>query len=108
MGDNIKLGIEAVVDETAATVEVGEVTTGEPNAGAAVTNSGDRYHAVLNFTIPQGEKGDKGERGDTPVKGTDYWTAEDVSDIHAYIDEEADKLITSKLSQYDDASTTKY
>ena len=32
----------------------------------------------------QGEKGDKGDRGDdgyTPVRGTDYWTEEDKSEM---------------------------
>lgn len=31
--------------------------------------------------------GQTGEPGYTPVKGTDYWTEEDVAEIHAYIDE---------------------
>lgn len=30
-----------------------------------------------------GLKGDKGDKGDTPVKGTDYWTAEDKAEIVA-------------------------
>ena len=43
----------------------------------------------------QGDKGDKGDKGDTgqngadgytPVKGTDYWTAEDITEIQSYID----------------------
>lgn len=28
-----------------------------------------------------------GEDGYTPVKGIDYWTEEDIAEIHAYIDE---------------------
>ena len=28
----------------------------------------------------------KGEDGYTPVKGTDYWTAEDIAEIQSYID----------------------
>lgn len=37
----------------------------------------------------QGEKGDTGATGPegyTPVKGTDYWTADDVAEIQSYID----------------------
>ena len=43
----------------------------------------------------KGDKGDKGDPGDkgepgadgyTPVKGTDYWTSEDVAEIQTYID----------------------
>lgn len=33
-----------------------------------------------------GEKGDPGNPGYTPVKGTDYWTSEDISEIQSYID----------------------
>lgn len=33
------------------------------------------------FDGPQGEKGDQGEPGYSPVKGVDYWTAEDKSEV---------------------------
>lgn len=39
---------------------------------------------------PQGEKGDKGDTGSagkTPVRGTDYWTAEDIATIKEYVDD---------------------
>lgn len=42
----------------AATVEVGTTTTGEAGTPAAVVNAGNETHAVLNFTIPRGEKGE--------------------------------------------------
>ena len=44
----------------AATVQIGTVTTGEEGSQAAVTNAGTQNAAVLNFTIPKGEKGDPG------------------------------------------------
>ena len=44
----------------AATVDVGTTTTGEAGTPAAVVNAGDETHAVLNFTIPRGAKGDSG------------------------------------------------
>ena len=44
----------------AATVEVGTTTTGEAGTPATVVNVGDETHAVLNFTIPRGAKGDSG------------------------------------------------
>lgn len=34
----------------------------------------------------KGDKGDPGANGYTPVKGTDYWTSEDISEIQSYID----------------------
>lgn len=48
---------------TAATIKVGTVTTGAAGTAATVTNSGTASAAVLNFTIPQGAKGEKGEHG---------------------------------------------
>lgn len=44
----------------AATVQVGTVTTGEEGTPASVTNTGTSNAAVLNFTIPKGEKGEPG------------------------------------------------
>ena len=37
-------------------------------------------------TGEQGLQGDKGNDGYTPVKGTDYWTAQDIAEIQSYID----------------------
>lgn len=50
----------------AATIQVGQVATGEPGSQAAVTNSGTENAAVLNFTIPQGAVGQTGPVGATP------------------------------------------
>lgn len=50
----------------AATVQVGEVTTGEPGTEASVTNSGTENAAVLNFVIPQGATGQTGPTGPAP------------------------------------------
>lgn len=44
----------------AATVDVGTTTTGEAGTPATVVNAGDETHAVFNFTIPRGAKGDSG------------------------------------------------
>ena len=54
----------------AATISVGTVSTGAAGSNAAVTNSGTSGAAVLNFTIPQGAKGDDGTPG-----VTDYATS---------------------------------
>ena len=75
---------------TAATVTVGAVTTGEPGTDAAVMNAGTSAAAVLNFVIPRGEKGETGAKGDTgatgeaghtPVKGVDYFTDAEKSEM---------------------------
>lgn len=41
----------------AATITVGTVKTGAPGSDVVITNSGDSQNAVLNFTIPRGDKG---------------------------------------------------
>jgi len=51
----------------AATITVGSTTTGAPGTPATVTNSGDSTNAVLEFTIPEGDKGDKGDQGDAAL-----------------------------------------
>ena len=48
-------------DGQAATIHVGNVTTGEPGSDASVINSGTDSAAVFDFSIPKGEKGDTGE-----------------------------------------------
>lgn len=56
-------------DGAAATIQVGDVTTGAAGTDASVTNGGTSSAAVLNFTIPRGDKGDKGDKGDTGDTG---------------------------------------
>ena len=43
-------------DGAAATVAIGTVTTGEPGTTASVTNVGTDTAAVLDITIPRGDK----------------------------------------------------
>ena len=45
----------------------------------------------------KGDKGDPGEQGATPVRGTDYWTAEDISTIEAYCQEYIDTNVRDVL-----------
>nr|DAY12555.1 MAG TPA: Pulmonary surfactant-associated protein [Caudoviricetes sp.] len=53
-------------DGKAATVRVGSVSSGQI---ASVTNSGTETDAVLNFTLPKGERGERGENGTKGDKG---------------------------------------
>lgn len=54
----------------AASIAVGNVTTGDPGTNASVTNSGTSSAAVLNFQIPKGAKGDAGTPGVTDYATT--------------------------------------
>lgn len=64
-GDQGEQGVQGVQGEDgkAATIEVGTVTTGEAGSQAVVNNSGTTSAAILDFTIPKGDKGDKGDTG---------------------------------------------
>lgn len=57
-------------DGIVATIEVGETTTLQPGESATVENTGDKYHAVLNFGIPEGQKGDTGDAATVEVGAT--------------------------------------
>ena len=71
-------------DTASVTVSGTDVTSAEPLA--------------LQFVLPKGNKGDPGDKGEpgdkgdtgedgyTPVRGTDYWTAEDIAAIKGYVD----------------------
>lgn len=48
---------------TMPTIKVGATTTGAPGTPAQVTNSGTADNLILDFIIPQGIKGDKGDPG---------------------------------------------
>ena len=50
-------------DGAAATVAVGNTITGNPGTNASVVNTGSSSAAVLQFTIPRGEKGEPGQNG---------------------------------------------
>lgn len=45
---------------TAASIEIGSVTTGAAGSNASVTNSGTASNVVLNFTLPRGKDGADG------------------------------------------------
>lgn len=55
--------------------------------GLRIRNSEtESFEDVAGFVAPAGQNGEKGEKGDTPVRGVDYWTEEDVNAMQSYID----------------------
>lgn len=54
---------------TAATIQIGTITTGDAGTNASVANSGNLIAAVLDFTIPRGVTGPQGEVGPTGATG---------------------------------------
>ena len=67
-------------DGATPNLTIGTVETLESGSNATATITGDKENPVLNLEIP------KGTDGYTPVKGTDYWTADDKAEIQSYID----------------------
>lgn len=80
----------------AASIKVGTTTTGEAGSQAKVINSGTQEDAIFNFTIPRGDKGTKGEKGDG-------WT------IKGFVDQDSDLPGTAELGDtYLVGTTTPY
>lgn len=52
------------------TLKIGKTTTGAPGTQASVVNSGTANDVVLDFTIPKGAKGDKGDSYTLPAATT--------------------------------------
>lgn len=51
------------------TIEIGITETGEPDTESLVTNVGTDKNVILNFKIPRGSTGRKGEKGDIGPRG---------------------------------------
>ena len=84
------------VPGTAATVTVGTTQTGEAGSEASVQNGGTTSAAVLNFTIPRGEKGDTGAAG--PGVSVGSGTPSDPGQVgECYID-----VATGNLYRYEE------
>ena len=67
-------------DGEAATIQVGQVTTGEPGSNASVVNSGTENAAIFDFTIPRGATGATGDKGD---KGDPFTIAKTYASVEA-------------------------
>lgn len=63
----------------AGTITIGTTTAGETGSDAEVENVGTPENAILNFTIPKGDKGDQGIQGETGPQG--YMNEQDVRDV---------------------------
>jgi hypothetical protein len=57
-------------DGKAATIRIGNVTTGESNTEAVVKNVGSDTDAVLDFVLPKGDTGNSGKDGNDGLAAT--------------------------------------
>ena len=84
-----KIDLGKVVGEDAK-ITIGTTTTLDAGNDATVENVGTKSDAVLNFGIPKGY---------TPIKGTDYWTENDIDEIHDYVDEQISAIDLTPYSE---------
>lgn len=88
---------EVVQDDDGATIIITDIN-GTTTATIKNGKDGEKGDAFTfdDFTLEQleslkgtdGQKGDVGEKGEdgySPIRGVDYWTTDDVNEIHSYI-----------------------
>ena len=73
----------AGADGAAATITIGTVTTGAAGSEAAVVNAGTANAAKLNFTIPRGNDGAVGPKGDTGTRGSHWYSGTAITGTNA-------------------------
>ena len=86
----------------AGTISVGSVTTGAAGSSVSITNAGTSSAATLNFTIPQGAKGDtgtsytvNGKSGSVQIYGVQN-TTQPGYDLEVDLSNKAGKLNTAR------------
>lgn len=67
-----------------STIQIGEVTTGEPGTEASASNSGTPKDAVIDLTIPQGYQGVSMRMAGTWTAGTEYVNNTSYIDLVTY------------------------
>ena len=86
---------------------VTQTTTSTEDGGANIITVTKTDGTSSTFTVKNGSKGSTGktgatgaagEDGYTPVRGTDYWTADDIAAIQSYIDEKAAALQSKSIT----------
>ncbi len=83
---------------------VEQTSTSTEDGGSNIITVTKTDGTSSTFTVKNGSKGSTGktgaagEDGYTPVRGTDYWTADDIAAIQSYIDEKAAVLQSKSIT----------
>ena len=94
-GGAVILPVESV---NGADGEDGATFTPSVSAGGTLSWTNNKGLPNPGSVNIRGPAGADGEDGYTPVRGTDYWTADDVANIQSYIDEKAAVLQSKSIT----------
>ena len=94
------IGIQSV-EQTATSAEDGgpniiTVTKTDGTSSTFTVRNGSK--GSTGATGARGATGAAGKDGYTPVRGTDYWTADDIATIQSYVDEKATVLQSKSIT----------
>ena len=85
---------KALVRENIGVTNSGVSGIGIKNIEQTVTSTEDEGENVITITKTDNsvsiftvQNGSRGSKGDSPVRGTDYWTEADKAEIKSYVDE---------------------
>lgn len=81
---------EDILGDVKGITSIEQTTTSTADGGSNVITATLSDGTTSAFTIRNGNKGTDGKNGKdgySPVRGTDYWTAEDIATIKAYVDD---------------------
>jgi hypothetical protein len=77
--------VTGITQGPAATIEVGDVTTGLPGTDVIIDNVGDEHDAIFDFTIPRGANGANGTNGANGAPGPNLVSTATDTDITGVI-----------------------
>jgi len=65
----IEAAVSGITPGGSSTITLGTVSTGNPGTSVSITNTGTPTAPLFNFTIPRGDVGPQGLKGDTGLTG---------------------------------------
>lgn len=92
--DNMVKTVNGVAPDKNGNVEISDAGVGISSITQTTTSTDDDGINVITVALTDGtsstfiiQNGSKGDKGDSPVRGTDYWTDTDKVEIKNYINE---------------------
>ena len=94
------IGIQSVTQTTTSTEDGGTnvITVTKTDGTSSMFTVRNGSKGSTGATGARGATGAAGKDGYTPVRGTDYWTADDIATIQSYVDEKAAALQSKSIT----------